>query len=294
MKKHLLSLIAISVVIVHFSSCAVVAGNTSSTTNAVSIAIKKYKAGNYTGCLQDCQSIVQADPSNSVAFYYMAMSYAQAGKKDEAIKSYSNVLSLKPNPRLADFASTGKRCLETPEKCQADPEDSSTEVDRFINSQGDVMSSTVKKEYTQKNLNNIKNEINADKEMDAYKLKKFVDYTNKRSQADDNEVVAQNKPTNDQIVAALKVLKDAGFDPYSQVSLPNGAMAQNQEMAQLQMLTGGSNPSSNNNSMATMLPFILAQNKNGAASNNYSPQMMQAVMMNSMLPNLNFDTEKDK
>lgn len=297
MKKYLLYLIAISATVAQLGCCALAS---SYTNNATGIAIKKYKSGNYTGCLQDCQLIVKRDPSNSVAYYYMAMSFAQAGKKDEAVKSYSKVLSLNPNSRLYEYASTGKRCLETPDKCQPDSEEKSTEIDKLINSQTNIMTSKVKQEFAQQNLNSVKSDINADREVDTYKLKKFDDYTNNRSQVDDGSSVAQKKPTNDEIVAALRVLKSAGLNPYGEASQVNAyapvanasPVAQNPELAQLNMLMGNTNQPGDSNSMANMIPFMLAQNKNG--SNNYSPQMMQAVMMNSMLPNLNFDVDKDK
>lgn len=298
MKRYLLYLIAVSATMVQLGSYALASGSSGS---PVGVAIRKYKAGNYTGCLQDCKAIVGRDPSNAVAYYYLAMSYTQAGNKGEAIKAYSKVLSLKPNVRLFEYAATGKRCLETPDKCEPESADKATDIDKLINSQDQMMSNSVKKQYTQQNLDSVKNDINSDKDLDAYKLRKFDDYTNKRSQGDDGQKVVQNKPTNDQIVAALKVLKDAGLSPYGQENpVANdysqqanvSAMNQNPQLEQLNMLLGKSNQSGDNNSMANMIPFMLAQNKNGTS--NYSPQMMQAIMMNSMLPNLNFDVDKDK
>jgi len=119
---------------------------------------------------------------------------------------------------------------------------------------------------------------------------------------------AQKTPSNDEIVAALKVLNAAGLNPYSQA--PQSAMvspevqqqvinpydqmqnSQTPEMAQLTALMGPSGQSKEANSMANMIPFMLAQNKNGGT--NYSPQMMQAVIMNSMMPDFTLDVDKDK
>lgn len=303
MKKHLLYLIAIFVVVAQINSYAIAANSYSN--NAVNIAIRKYKAGNYAGCLQSCQSIIARDPSNALAYYYMAISYVQAGKKTEAIDAYSKVLGLKPNARLAEYASTGKRCLETPDKCHPESkEESASEIDKFIRTSGvETLSDTVKKDIEVKSLKSIQTKINNGQDVDSYQLRKFNDYS--KTQADDGGAVSQKQPTNDEIVAALKVLKAAGLDPYGQSSAQTAQVinpytqamtpadsTQNSQMAQMSMLLGGNNQSNGNNSMMNMLPFMLAQNKNGTS--NYSPQLMQAVMMNSMMPDFNLDVDKDK
>lgn len=304
MKKNLLYLIAILILLGQVTPC--VFAKTTSASNPVKIAVRKYKMGNYTGCLQDCQAIVSRDPSNALAYYYMAISYAQAGLKDAAVNSYARVLALNPNPRLQEYATTGKRCLETPDQCH--PSDTSVKdesaIDKFISSPTvDGLSTTVRQNVQQRSLNAIKNEINSDKEIDNYDLKKL----NQNQQTElKTEDVAQNTPqvtpTNDEIVAALKVLKKAGLASYPQpldpaaVNNPYAQMAnyQNPEQAQLNMLMGADSQSQNgnNNAMMNMLPFMLAQNKNGTS--NYSPQMMQSVIMNSMMSTMNFDTDKDK
>jgi len=310
MKKKLVCLIAVLLLFAQFS-CEVMAKGTAS--NPVRVAIRKYKIGNYTGCLQDCQSIVRRDPSNSVAYYYMAMSYVQAGKKDEAVAAYSRVLNLNPKTRLFEYATTGKRCLETPDKCVLEsPKSQSSEVDKFIATPtGGGLSAKVRDDLTDKHLQNVKNEINNNKDIDSYQLRKFKDFTNSRSQIETNGdlAMAQKRPSNDEIVAAMKVLNAAGLNPYSQAQQV-GAIStdvaqqavvnpyaqtnnyQNPEMAQLSALMGGNNQPKDSNSMANMIPYMLSQNKNG--SNNYSPQMMQAVIMNSMMPDFNLGDNKDK
>jgi len=308
MKKQLICLIAIFAVLIQGANVTMAKSTAS---NPVKVAIKKYKIGNYTGCLQDCQSIVRRDPSNSVAYYYMAMSYVQAGKKDEAIGAYSKVLSLNPKTRLFEYATTGKRCLETPDKCVLEETGTvpSTDMDKFIASPSDnVLSDKVKSDLNAKRLNGVKNEINNGKDVDSYELRKFRDYTNSRSQIDVKDDVVQKKPTNDEIVAALKVLNAAGLNPYAQVQ--QSAMVstdvqqqvvnpyaqpsnyQNPEMAQLSALMGGNTQGQDSNAMANMIPFMLAQSKGGNTS--YSPQMMQAVIMNSMMPDFSLDENKDK
>lgn len=307
MKKKLLCLIAISIFLIQ--TCSSVFASADGVSNNVKIAIKKYKKGNFTGCLQDCQAIVNINPSNTLAYYYMAMSYVQAGKKNEAIKSYSKVLKLKPNTILSEYASTGKRCLETPDKCILEPttKNELTEIDKFIASpSADGLSPAVRRDFEQKSLDGVKNEINKDKELDDYNFKKFRDFSGQNTPTEDQDKIALNKPTNEEVKAALKVLSDAGVNPYtntqiSDVASPsaqpqdNNTQAenlQNSELMQINALMGNNNQSNNNNSMLNMLPYMLAQDKNGKS--NYSPQMMQAVIMSSMMTDLNYNVDKDK
>lgn len=291
MKRMLFFILAVFAIICTVSSP--VYAKKSSHYTPVQAAIKKYKAGNYTGCMQACQAIVAKDPSNAVAYYYMAISYAQAGDKDNAVNSYQTVMNLKPNARLLEYATMGKRCLETPDKCtpskspSADPE-----LDKFIASPySDGLSSSVKKGIRDNEIRRVKNEINSGKDIDPYDFRKLD-----KSQADNTNEVAGKKPTNDEIVAALKVLNDAGLNPYNQQQtainpyLPQ-VNSQSPEMAQMSALLGGSSQNNTNGGMMNMLPYMMAQNKNG--SSNYSPQMMQAAIMNSMMSSMNYNTDRD-
>lgn len=296
MKKSLL-LIAALLIISNQVYTDVFAAATSNS-SAVNAAIKKYKNGNYTGCLQDTLNIVSKDNSNAVAYYYMAMSFSKAGKKAEAIKAYGKVLDLKPNSTLFDYATRGKLCLEDPEKCKVP--DESTEMDKMIAAPfGDGLSDGVRKSIEQKQLDAVKTKINSDTEINNYQLKQFKDYSNNRSEAGSTDKISQDKePTNDEIVSALRVLNKAGLNPYNQTAAnPYAQVAgvQNPEMAQLNMMMGNNQPNNNNNNaMLNMIPYMLAQ-KNGQSQNSgYNAQLMQTMMMNSMLPDFNFNTNDNK
>lgn len=296
MKKRFLYFIAVLIVMLQASySCSLAANNSISVKNA----IKNYQAGNYTGCLQACQSIIARDPSNATAYYYMGMAYTQAGKKKEAINAYSKVLSLNANPKLKEYATTGKRCLETPDKCVISngteiSKDASSDIDKLINSRfTDGLSDTVRKDFEQKRLDSIKNDINNDKTPNNLELRQINDASGEISPINTDKS-ASKQPTNEEIAAALKVLNDAGLNSYQQMqaslnaSYPNDQVTsdQNPQMTQLNMLLNGNN-SYNTGSALNMLPFMLAQNKNGTS--NYSPQLIQSAIMNSMMTNLNFD-----
>ncbi len=301
MKKKLICLTTVIVFLLQLYSCVFAQNNYLS--NDLKIAIKKYKTGNYTGCLQDCQNIIKNNPSNPIANYYLAISYVQTGKKDKAIEFYSKVLKLNSGPRLVDYASTGKKCLETPEQCsfnsgslnQADI----SELDKFIASPPiDGLSQSVRQDFRQRRLDNLRYDINKDRELDDYSFKKFKDYSRQKSMdLQDNIKIAQNKPSEKEIQQALQVLNDAGIN-YSTSPMEHdnsnikNINYQNQELMQLKALMGNNNQSQESNAMLNMLPFMLTQNKDG--KNNYSPQVMQAIIMNSMMPDLNYDLDTDK
>lgn len=293
MKKKLVWVIAILTILSQISQCSFA----QQLSPAIKIAMKKYQKGNYTGCLQDCQDIVQKNPSNAIAYYYMAMSYVQAGKKDEAINAYAKVLSLKPSTQLAGYAMTGKRCIETPAQCK--PAQSTvvvtdtSDLDRFIASpSSNNLSNSVKKDYEQKHLDSIKNEINNGKDINDYEFNKVNQADTPIKIAYNDQTVQENqssqkKPSNDEIVAALKTLNEAGVNPYAQAQTPDMS-------SQINMLMGGNNQSNNSNAILNMLPFMLSQPGQNGASSTYSPQVMQAVIMNSMMPDFSLNLDKDK
>lgn len=278
MKKKILCLLGF--LILFSQSCSFVSAKSSAVNSRVKVAIKKYKAGNYTGCLQDCQDIVSYCP-NGLAYYYMALAYTRAGKKDEAIKNYAKVLSMSKTPKLRDYAAQGKKCLETPDQCHPAIQPSRVtedDLDKFINANSMNLSDSVRKDYQQKRLNNIKNDMNKDKELDDYNFKDFKDYSNQHSYNESDNRLAQAY-TDEDIQNALKVLNESGYNnvPQTQNLSP--------ELAQIQAMLGtdNSNGVKTNNSMADMLPYMLSQQKNGSA--NYSPQALQAIIMNSTTMN---------
>lgn len=290
MKKKLLYVIAFLIVTAQVP--AFVLAKSTQISPAVKVAIKKYKRGNYTGCLQDCQNIIAKDKHNPYAYYYMAMSYVQAGKKDPAIAAYTKVLSLKTNAKLAEYATTGKRCLETPDQCHLQQvnatTESASELDKFIASpNSDILSPEARKEVEKRRLEGIKNQINTGKELDTYYFHKTQTINGEKiAMAEDaSHVEKKTSPSNEDIAAAMKVLEEAGMNPYSGTK----AVGTTPDLSQMMMGLGGQG---SNNNMMEMLPYMMTQNKDGTS--NYSPQVMQSIILNSMMTNFAFDTDKDK
>lgn len=207
----------------------------------LSDAIKLYKSGNYSQCYAELSKIIKEDPANALAYYYMAITSAQIGRKDEAIANYDRVINLIPyNNNLTRYAKKGKRCLETPDKCQNTVFENLE--DEFIqNKKGNIFSDKVLNETEKLKIENLKREINRSKDIAPEQFKEFRDFS--------------AVPSNDEIVAAMRVLQNAGLSGFV-----------------------------NNNSDLSFLNGFSQENQlfNMSGQNTLSPQVIQALFMNNM------------
>jgi tetratricopeptide (TPR) repeat protein len=248
-------------------------------------AISDYKQGNLVGCLQLLAQVLEQDPSDALARYYLAITFVKTGQFELAKKEYSNVIDLNASPRLTSYAQTGLKCINEPDKC---PSSSATipsppKVVTTVKSAPDK----VKTFIDQKKLDNVKEIINSGQTINGNKMQNFEDFSKKKSA----------KPTNEEIVKALETLKDAGLSGYANPYQSN-PYQNNAEMMQMNMLTssmGGMNNNNNNNSMGmNMLPLLMMQQQNGDGKTNIDPKVLQSIMMTSMMPNLNgFDSNNN-
>lgn len=246
MKKQILTILA--VLVCSMSIACVEAKNYASP--EVNSAIKMYKAKNYTQCYDTLKQVVTKDPSNALAYYYLAMSSAQIGKKEEAIENYNNVINLSPNGQLEKYAMKGKVCLENPEQCNADM-DNLSPLDKFIKRDyGSGFSPQVRSEYEKQKIENLMREMNRGNDVTPAKFKDYKDFS------------SSVEPTNDEIVAALRVLQRAGLTNVI-----------NNSSSELSLLTGN-NYNNNNAAILNMLT--------GNGDSNLSPQVIQSLLTNQM------------
>lgn len=246
MKKQILTILA--VLVCSMSIACVEAKNYASP--EVNSAIKMYKAKNYTQCYDALKQVVAKDPSNALAYYYLAMSSAQIGKKEEAIENYNNVINLSPNGQLEKYAMKGKVCLENPEQCNADM-DNLSPLDKFIKRDyGSGFSPQVRSEYEKQKIENLMREMNRGNDVAPAKFKDYKDFS------------SSVEPTNDEIVAALRVLQRAGLTNVI-----------NNSSSELSLLTGN-NYNNNNAAILNMLT--------GNGDSNLSPQVIQSLLTNQM------------
>lgn len=73
--------------------------------------IEKYRLSNFAGCMQECEAYVKAHPNDTLGYYYLAMSYAKCGQKDDAILAYEKVIRLNENPMIVKYATNGRNCV---------------------------------------------------------------------------------------------------------------------------------------------------------------------------------------
>ena len=244
--------------------------------------IKKYKAGNYVGCIQEAQSKIKLESPNPVAMYYMALAYTKIGDVNAALELYEAILKLNPSDTLAECVVRGRDCLTGGSACPnvgVEGSDIDNAVQEYKMESVLLNLNTTQTGGASPITDSDKNIISAESQLSG-----IVEEDNTVKKNSSEPEVAQI-PTNEEVMKAVKTLQDAGIA----VTFQPGANAQfmtnmNPELAQLQMLTGGN--SSKNNSL-DMLPYMLMQSQN---NNQYNPQMVQAMMMNYMMSD--FGAEK--
>lgn len=258
-------------------------------------AIAKYKKGNYSGCLQELFSLTKKDPSNAVAYYYMAMAFTHVDKQPEAIEAYEKVIALQPNSYLVEYATKGRDCLTGGPACKPPEEkaEEQDELDKFINAPyGNGFSNEVNMQIKEKQLNNIQETINKKDNLDTKDIQKIKDFDSKaksKSSAISDDRIAQ--VSDEEILNAVKTLKEAGLN--LTVQPENYNLYQNMytdpQMMEISMLLGNNNYGNNNN-MMNMLPMLMSQAQKGK---NVDPRLMQAMMMNSLMPNFDFNSNNN-
>lgn len=259
----------------------------------IKTAIGKYKQGNYSGCLQELISVSKKDPYNPLVLYYLGMAYSQVGNKQQAINAYEAVINMNSNPTLTSYATKGRDCIVGGPACYEEENQTKIEdeLDRFINSPyGNGLSDELNQQMKEQQLRSIQNRIKTKDVLEDTDMERIQKFDKNKSETNiDNEKIAMadtKDVTNEDVLAAIETLKKAGVtvsvNPY-QNQIP-----MNDEYAQLSMMLGNNNYN-NNNSMMNMLPMLITQNKG-----QIDPQVIQTMMMSSMLPDFTFnDNKKD-
>ena len=227
MKK--LALLLTILTLVSFSGAGYAKTNTNSD---LMTAIRMYKAQNYTQSYSKLQTYIKKDPSNPLAYYYLAMVYVQVGNQPEAVANYDKAIALAPKGgNLSKYAERGKICITDAAKCQ---ELRATEDLGFESTNGKIWTDKVRSEYERLRLENMMREINNYDDAVPSDIRKFKDFSGMNNDA---------VPTNDEIVAAMRVLQRAGFTNgvgNSDLSLLTGNGIQQNQM--LNMMGGSMNP----------------------------------------------------
>ncbi len=281
----------------------------------INSAIGKYKKGNYTGCLQELYSYIKKYPNDAYAYYYMGMAYTKIGENKVAAKCYQKTINCNAKGKLLEQALKGRDCLTGGVYCHSLDLDSSFSdpLDQFINAPytGNGFSPALQEQYKKDQLKNIQRTINRKENLnnkDLNKIDKF-DNSKTKSQTFIGEKLAMSasinaEPTNTEVLEAIDVLKRAGLNiSTGTLETDNNTTSQtvtntnstanimpNQELMQLNMMLGNNN--SNNDSMMNMIPYMMNAENNGQK---VDPQVIQAMMVNSMMSGLsNMNSNDDK
>ena len=264
-------------------------------------AISKYKTKNYAGAIQDLRIVVKKDPSNAVAHYYLASSYMKIGMKDEALSEFDKVISLGSVPSLTSYSIQAKNCIAGKGECtyvkltsdqvkelQKDPEN----YIKNLQAQKPAVEQVSADDVEVRRLINGSYHSNIHPEANRV----IIDTLLKQQKHDINTIptgkTKSEVPTNDEIAEAVKTLAKVGINPLqmmnsNQIQYP--MMNSNNDYATLSKMMGNSSNNNNNsNKFMNMLPFFAqaGQGNNSQLNSN----MVQAMMMSQLMPNLDFDT----
>lgn len=257
-------------------------------------AVQSYKNENYTGAAQELFAYLEKQPDDAKALYYLAMTLANLGDSDAAIAAYEKVMTLNPGEGLMTLAAKGRDCITGGPLCTATSAIMQSEdpdpLDEFINAPyGDGFSPELKDQMKLKELENIQKNINRKPELPPEDVQQIKDFDEEHSGYElttEKIAMADGAVSNDEIVSAINTLRQAGMQVSIQPSAPSAY--HNPQMAEMSMMLGNNN-NNYNDPMAQMLPYMMqASTKEGAQ--NIDPQVMQAMMMSSMMGNLDFNS----
>lgn len=283
----------------------------------------KYRQSNFAGCMQEASSYVRKHPNDTLGFYYLAMSYAKVNDKENAIKAYEKVIALNANPMIVKYATNGRNCVmnSSDDKCYqnvnvpeliypykdiakgvdltpVDPETlvkrnlqnvqgqfaaaagavkegaesvslpfgaQDANLDQFINAPyGNGLSPQLNSEYEAKQLKKLQETMNNDQNTIDQNLQNIKQFENHKSDAGESVKLAYvntdelNSLTSDPAYAATK-----------------------KEIKQLNMLFG-------NSSTDNFTDYVSTQGEN------LSPEVIQALMVKSMMPEFTFVNSDNK
>ncbi len=220
MKKSCFKIIFGLLLIANISVCANAATKTrvitpSSPTVSESLKpiIKDYREGNYTQSMLKLEDLIQKEPHNAYANYYLALTYTRLGEKEKAQKFYNNVIALNTNMSLNYYSKKALACLDDPFAAQcleiksnnkpsdklADKSEKPEEDDdmtKFIKS-GKMIHPAAADAITRERM---ERKIQAE------------EYSRRQQE---NERESYAAPTQDEIIAAYEVLSRAGLNPYN-------------------------------------------------------------------------------
>ncbi len=252
MKKLVLSFFVLALTLsIGFSTKAdAAAKKTNPSKSAIQSAVVKYRSGNYVGSMQDLEDILEKNPNNYYAKYYLALCHTQLGHRDKARPLYEELVEAKNiSDAVVYYSQKAIDCLDNPDSEMCKPAGSSTTTDdmtKFIESGKKIHPAAMDR-------------INNNKMQRELEYGEYVKKNNLKSDA------ADAAPTNQEIAEALDILTKAGINPYT-----NNSYANNQINSYMGLMAIGGKQNGFN-------PYML----NAIMQNN--PQAANMLLYNQML-----------
>lgn len=291
--------------------------------------IEKYHLSNFAGCMQECEAYVKDHPNDTLGYYYLAMSYAKCGQKENAILAYERVISLHENPMIVKYATNGRNCVmgnEDEAKCfpnvnepdfyypyremaqeigltPVNPQElidrnfaqlsekfniapamsSDTEkdkiklpfenqddnLDKFIRAPyGTGLSPELELQFKQQQLRNIQNDINNENKNNPGKY--FENIRNIKEFDSDKKSEGEG---------TIKLALADNMDVADIFKSPE-YIQNKKELDEIRMMFGDYNSNDSASDISTLLPQLAQDGQN------VSPEVVQMMMMQSVMPNI--------
>lgn len=236
--------------------------------------IEFYKTGNFDKCITSMKSVVSNDPTDVMAYYYLALAYTKTGNHNSAIQNYDKVIHLNSDKNMTKLAKQGKSCLINKKITDTKPvvKDEDEDYNPILNDGVACEEEVFAGRQTEiKDKNTGKTDISKKQS------------NNMNESYPKNSYNPQKEPTNDDIVNAIRVLQKAGLLQNGVMGLntnpnTNNNMQMDSRTQQMQSMLMMMNNGNNNNNMMQMMPYM----NNGTK---VDPQMMQMMLMQQMMPN---------
>ena len=78
--------------------------------------INEYKQANYVGAMQDLITLINKEPNNTYAKYYLALTYTQLGYREKAEEIYREIVESGNNAALAYYSQQALDCTGNPDE----------------------------------------------------------------------------------------------------------------------------------------------------------------------------------
>ncbi len=222
--------------------------------------IAKYRQENYTGAMQDLETIVKKEKNNTLAKYYLALCYTRLGYKAEAQTLYKEVVEKDDNETLTHYSQRALDCLEDPNNAKCQPPKLNTpeeqeldDISKFIRSGKKIHPAAmdrITRERMERKLQESEYIRKQQEESQALPLKSDA-----------------AMPTNEEIAAALNTLSKIGINPFNQNQTAYNTNNLNLPLNQI-------NPMmllNNNNMYNTML-----------GNGEHNPEITKMMLLNSL------------